>query len=80
LAAGVDAAGWLARHGATVPTQRDAAADPDAGGVVPTRATDHDVTTIIAGIFGHSPLRERALGSAKRTLLASMTATLRITH
>ena len=40
----------------------------------------HDVDLIVMGIYGHSRLRERVLGGASRTLLASMTAPLFVAH
>jgi len=77
---GADVAVWLARHGVKVMVQRDSAADSDVGGVILSRAADHDVDLIVMGIYGHSRLRERVLGGASRTLLASMTAPLLVAH
>jgi nucleotide-binding universal stress UspA family protein len=77
---GADVARWLARHGVKVTVQRDSAADSDVGGVILSRAADHDVDLIVMGIYGHSRLRERVLGGASRTLLASMTAPLFVAH
>ncbi len=77
---GVDVAGWLARHGAKVTIQRDSAADSDIGGVILSRAADHDIDLIVMGMYGHSRMRERVLGGASRTLLASMTAPLLVAH
>ena len=77
---GADVAAWLARHGAKVTVQRDSAADSDVGGVILSRAADHDIDLIVMGIYGHSRMRERVLGGASRTLLASMTAPLLVAH
>jgi nucleotide-binding universal stress UspA family protein len=77
---GADVAVWLARHGVKVTVQRDSAADSDVGGVILSRAADHDVDLIVMGIYGHSRMRERVLGGASRTLLASMTAPLLVAH
>lgn len=77
---GVDVAEWLARHGVKVTVQRDSAAGSDVGGVILSRAADHDVDLIVMGIYGHSRVREMVLGGASRTLLASMTAPLLIAH
>ena len=79
-APGVDVASWLARHGVKVTVQRDTAADSDVGGVILSRAADHDVDLIVMGIYGHSRMRELVLGGASRTLLASMTAPLLVAH
>jgi nucleotide-binding universal stress UspA family protein len=78
--AGADVAQWLARHGVNVTVQRDTAGDSDVGGVILSRAADHDVDLIVMGIYGHSRMREWVLGGASRTLLASMTAPLLVTH
>jgi nucleotide-binding universal stress UspA family protein len=77
---GADVAIWLARHGVKVTVQRDSAVDSDVGGVILSRAADHDVDLIVMGIYGHSRMRERVLGGASRTLLASMTAPLLVAH
>ncbi|MGZ5911805.1 MAG: universal stress protein [Reyranella sp.] len=77
---GADVAVWLARHGVKVTVQLDSAADSDVGGVILSRAADYDVDLIVMGIYGHSRMRERVLGGASRTLLASMTAPLLVAH
>jgi nucleotide-binding universal stress UspA family protein len=77
---GADVATWLARHGVKVTVQRDTAADSDVGGVILSRAADHDVDLIVMGVYGHSRMRELVLGGASRTLLASMTAPLLVAH
>ena len=77
---GADVAQWLARHGVKVTVQRDAASDTDVGGVILSRAADHDADLIVMGIYGHSRLRERVLGGASRTLLGSMTVPLLVAH
>jgi nucleotide-binding universal stress UspA family protein len=77
---GADVAQWLARHGVKVTVQRDTAADTDVGGVILSRAADHDVDLIVMGIYGHSRLRQRVLGGVSRTLLASMTVPLLVSH
>jgi nucleotide-binding universal stress UspA family protein len=77
---GANVAAWLGRHGVKVILQRDAAAGSDVGGVILSRAADHDVDLIVMGIYGHSRMRERVLGGASRTLLATMTAPLLVMH
>ena len=77
---GADVAAWLARHGVKVTVLRDTAADSDIGGLILSRAADHDVDLIVMGIYGHSRLREYVLGGVSRTLLASMTVPLLIAH
>ena len=77
---GADVAEWLARHGVKVTVQRDTAADSDVGGVILSRAADHDADLIVMGIYGHSRMREFVLGGASRTLLATMTVPLLVAH
>ena len=77
---GADAAQWLARHGVKVTVQRDVAADSDVGGVILSRAADLDADLIVMGVYGHSRVREMVLGGASRTLLASMTVPVFISH
>jgi nucleotide-binding universal stress UspA family protein len=79
-APGADVARWLARHGVKVTVQHDTAADSDVGGVILSRAADHDVDLIVMGIYGHSRMRELVLGGASRTLLASMTVPVLVAH
>jgi nucleotide-binding universal stress UspA family protein len=77
---GADVATWLSRHGVKVTVQRDVAADSDIGGVILSRAADHDVDMIVMGLYGHSRLREMVLGGASRTLLATMTVPVFMAH
>ena len=77
---GADAAAWLARHGVKVTVQRDVAADSDVGNVILSRAADFDAGLIVMGLYGHSRLRETVLGGASRTLLASMTVPVFVSH
>jgi nucleotide-binding universal stress UspA family protein len=77
---GADVAAWLARHGVKVTVQREVAPDADVGGVILSRAADHDADVIVMGIYGHSRMREMVLGGASRTLLASMTVPVFMSH
>ena len=77
---GADAAAWLARHGVKVTVQRDVGSDADVGGVMLSRAADHAADLIVMGIYGHSRMREMVLGGASRTLLASMTVPVFMSH
>jgi nucleotide-binding universal stress UspA family protein len=77
---GADAAVWLARHGVKVTVQRDVAPDADVGGVILSRAADHDAGLIVMGVYGHSRMREMVLGGVSRTLLASMTVPIFMCH
>jgi nucleotide-binding universal stress UspA family protein len=77
---GADAAAWLARHGVKVTVQRDVAADSDAGNVILSRAADWGVDLIVMGVYGHSRTREWVLGGASRSVLASMTVPVLMSH
>jgi nucleotide-binding universal stress UspA family protein len=77
---GADVAAWLSRHGVKVTVQRDVAADSDVGGVILSRAADHDADLIVMGIYGHSRMREMVLGGVSRTLLRSMTVPVVMAH
>ena len=77
---GAGVARWLARHGVKAVVQRDTASDSDVGGVILSRAADHDVDLIVMGLYGHSRMREMVLGGASRTLLASMTVPVFVAH
>ena len=77
---GADAAAWLARHGVKVTVQRDVAPDAGVGGVILSHAADHGADLIVMGIYGHSRMREMVLGGASRTLLASMTVPVFMSH
>jgi nucleotide-binding universal stress UspA family protein len=77
---GADVAAWLARHDVKVTVQRDAASDSDVGSVILSRAADHEVDLVVMGLYGHSRLREMVLGGASRTLLASMTVPVFMSH
>jgi len=77
---GADVAAWLSRHGVKVTVQREVAADSDVGNVILSRAADLDVGLIVMGLYGHSRLRETVLGGASRTLLASMTVPVFVSH
>ena len=77
---GSDVATWLSRHGAKVVVQREPAPDSDVGGVILSRAADHDVDLIVMGVYGHSRMREMVLGGASRELLRSMTVPVLMSH
>jgi nucleotide-binding universal stress UspA family protein len=77
---GADVATWLSRHGVKVTVQRDIAPDTDVGEVILSRAADHGVDLIVMGVYGHSRLRELVLGGVSRTLLASMTVPVLMSH
>ena len=77
---GADVATWLARHGVKVTVQRDVASDSDIGNVILSRAADLDIDLIVMGAYGHSRMRELVMGGVSRTLLATMTVPVLMSH
>ena len=77
---GADVATWLAKQGVKVTVQREIAPDADVGSVILSRAADHDVDLIVMGVYGHSRLREWAMGGASRAMLAGMTVPVLMSH
>ncbi|MEI6200868.1 MAG: universal stress protein [Enhydrobacter sp.] len=77
---GADVATWLAKQGVKVTVQREIAPDADVGSVILSRAADHDVDLIVMGVYGHSRLREWAMGGASRAMLAAMTVPVLMSH
>jgi nucleotide-binding universal stress UspA family protein len=75
-----DAAAWLASHGMQVTVQRDVASDSDVGNVILSRAADCGADLVVMGVYGHSRAREWVLGGASRTILASMTVPVLMSH
>ncbi len=63
-----DVAGWLSRHGASVETVAAASAGDDAK-TLNALAAEREADLIVAGAYGHSRLREWALGGVTRDLL-----------
>jgi nucleotide-binding universal stress UspA family protein len=78
--AGADIVAWLARHGVNVMVRHDMAPNVDVGEIILSRAADYDADLIVMGVYGHSRRREMVLGGVSRTMLASMTVPLLISH
>ena len=77
---GADLASWLAAQGVKATVEQECAADVDVGNVILSRAADHDIDLLVMGIYGHSRLREWALGGASRTILDTMTVPVLMSH
>ena len=75
-----DIALYLARHGVKAIAARDVAPGIDIGARILTRAANADADLIVMGAYGHSRLRELALGGATRTLLEAMTVPVLMAH
>ena len=63
-----EVAAWLARHGVTAEIHAIRRSDGDADGLA-TAADDMDADVVVAGAYGHSRIKEWALGGVTRTLL-----------
>ena len=63
-----DVAGWLSRHGINAECLTSPSTGDDATGLYAV-AQDQGVDVIVAGAYGHSRLREWALGGMTRDLL-----------
>lgn len=77
---GADIGLYLARHGVRVDVKTDHGAEIDIGNELLSRAADLDADLIVMGGYGHSRLREWALGGATRTILESMTVPVLMSH
>jgi nucleotide-binding universal stress UspA family protein len=77
---GADIGLYLARHGVRVQVKTDQGAEIDVGNELLSRAADLDADLIVMGGYGHSRLKEWVLGGATRTILASMTVPVLMSH
>ncbi len=77
---GADLATHLARHKLRVELVRIPAADIDVASAILSHAADSGATLIVMGGYGHSRLREFALGGATRGMLQSMTVPTLMSH
>jgi nucleotide-binding universal stress UspA family protein len=82
--AGADTAGaiisHLARHGVSAELHVDSAEDMSVGRLVLAHASLISADLIVAGAYGHSRVRELVFGGVTRTLLASTTIPLLMSH
>jgi nucleotide-binding universal stress UspA family protein len=77
---GADIALFLARHGVQVSVNRENSATLEVGPFLLSRLADLDADLLVMGAYGHSRLREIALGGVTRTLLESMTLPVLMSH
>ena len=77
---GADMSGHLARHGVKVETKRIAKGDIDIGNAILSYAADSGADFLVMGGYGHSRLREFILGGVTRSILASMTLPVLMSH
>lgn len=77
---GADISLFLARHGVKATAAHQSAPGVDIGAQILSRAADADVDMIVMGAYGHSRLRELALGGATRSVLDAMTVPVLMSH
>jgi nucleotide-binding universal stress UspA family protein len=77
---GADIALHLARHGVTACIEKTVSAGMGIGDVLLSRASDLGADLLVMGAYGHSRVRELALGGATRTVLTSMTLPVFMSH
>jgi nucleotide-binding universal stress UspA family protein len=75
-----DIALHLARHGITAEAASTRSVDIGVGDVLLSRAADLGVDLIVMGAYGHSRIREMALGGATRHILQHMTVPVLMSH
>jgi nucleotide-binding universal stress UspA family protein len=77
---GTDIAHHLARHQLKVELKKLVAPDVDVASTILSHAADTSADLIVMGGYGHSRLREFALGGATRGMLTSMTVPTLMSH
>jgi len=75
-----DIALHLARHGIRAEAAYSVAEDVGIGDLILSRAADLGADLIVMGGYGHSRLRELALGGVTRTMLQEMTVPVLLSH
>ena len=77
---GADIALHLARHGVKAQIERTVSAGVPIGETLLSRAADLGADLLVMGAYGHSRVRELLLGGATRSILASMTIPVLMSH
>jgi len=77
---GADIALHLARHGVTAQVEQTVSAGIGIGDTLLSRASDLEADLLVMGAYGHSRVRELLLGGATRTVLASTTLPVLMSH
>jgi len=77
---GADIALHLARHGVKAQIERTVSAGVPIGELLLSRAADLGADLLVMGAYGHSRVRELLLGGATRSILASMTIPVLMSH
>ena len=77
---GADIAQSLARHGVSVRVEHSVARDISVGDALLGALSDEGADLLVMGAYGHSRVRELALGGATRQVLRHMTAPVLMSH
>jgi len=77
---GADIALHLARHGVKAQIERSVSAGVPIGELLLSRVSDLGADLLVMGAYGHSRARELLLGGATRSILASMTMPVLMSH
>ena len=77
---GADMGEHLARHGLNVTINRIPAGEIDVADAILSYAADSSADFVVMGGYGHSRLREFILGGVTRSMLASMTVPVLLSH
>jgi nucleotide-binding universal stress UspA family protein len=77
---GGEIAAYLAHHGVKAEASRTVAADIDIANALVSSITDYAADLLVMGAWGHSRLREFALGGATRGVLKQMTVPVFMSH
>ena len=75
-----DIALHLARHGVKAEAAHTIATDISEGDALLSYVSDIGADLLVCGLYGHSPLRERAFGGVTRSLLTEMTVPVLMAH
>jgi len=77
---GADIALHLARHGVKASVETIASDGIGVGNALLSRASDLEADLLVIGAYGHTRMRELLLGGVTRTVLASMTLPVLMSH
>ena len=77
---GADIAVHLARHGVKARVETTVSAGIGIGNTLLSWAGDTGADLLVMGAYGHTRVREMLLGGATRTILASMTIPVLMSH
>jgi nucleotide-binding universal stress UspA family protein len=75
-----NAVDYLAAHGIAAKALHDVTGKVGAGDVLLGRCSDLEIDLLVLGAYGHSRLRERALGGVTRDILTHMTVPTLMSH